>query len=163
MYSLNSYIIIFEESKICSRFHLLPHSCLHHCGEEKRMTVIQVLRFHKQTATHTHTTTGTFLATNKKYHCNVETTTGILECLLCNHNNLCFTFSKNVFQNSVSVRISFLFSFLFPFFTFILAVFFWHLLLSKANFVTWSSITLPTLTLLKHYFYKQNKVKDFFF
>lgn len=81
-------VFIFEESNICSRFHLLPHSCLHHCGEGKRMTVIQVLRFHKQTATHTHTATDTFLATNQKYHCNMETSTAILEYLLCSHNNL---------------------------------------------------------------------------
>lgn len=31
-------MVFFEESNIFSRFHLLPHSCLHHCGEEKRMT-----------------------------------------------------------------------------------------------------------------------------
>lgn len=153
-------MFFFEESNICSRFHLLPHSCLHHCGGEKRMTVIQVLRFHKQTATHTHTASDTFLATNKKYHCNVETSTIILECLLYSHNNLCFIFAKNFFQNSVSVRISFLsFSLLY---IYIGCIFFGHPLLPKANFVTWPSITLPTLTLLKHYFYKQNKVKDFF-
>lgn len=150
-------MFFFEESNICSRSHLSPHSCLHHCREEKRMTVIQALRFHKQTATHTHFTRDTFLATNKKYHCNVET----LECLLCSHNNLCFIFSKN-FQNSVPVGISFLFDICFSFYIYIGCIFFGHPLLSKANFVTWSSITLPTLTLLKHYFYKQNKVKDFF-